>query len=140
MLMFRIVQRGLSFWHSSRRQKTQHARSRVEGWLEARPIIDFFTSDPFWLSTWDRESRKFGEVVNFSATIHRLLTGRCASDINCTSGPSWQSSIDFKERNLGFRSCKDQQVACNNLQKDTYWDCTSTTDKTSGPRWLRSGN
>ena len=23
---------------------------------------------PFWLSTWDRESRKFGEVVNFSAT------------------------------------------------------------------------
>ena len=70
--MYRIVQRGLSIWHSSRRQKTQHARSRVEGWLEARPIIDFFTSDPFWLSTWDRESRKFGEVVNFSATIHRI--------------------------------------------------------------------
>ena len=66
--MYRIVQRGLSIWHSSRRQKTQHARSRVEGWLEARPIIDF-TSDPFWLSTWDRESRKFGEVVNFSATL-----------------------------------------------------------------------
>ena len=36
------------------------------------------------------------------------LTGRCDSDINCNSGPSWQSSIDFKERNLGFRSCKDQ--------------------------------
>ena len=76
--MYRIVQRGLSIWHSSRRQKTQHARSRVEGWLEARPIIDFFTSDPFWLSTWDRESRKFGEVVNFSATVVAVVTNiRC---------------------------------------------------------------
>ena len=38
-----------------------------EGWPKARPTIDF-TSDPFWLSTWDRESRKFGEVVKFGAT------------------------------------------------------------------------
>ena len=100
----------------------------------------FDTSDPLWLSTWDRESRKLARWSILALQSTETLTGRCASDINCTSGPSWQSSIDFKERNLGFRSCKDQQVACNNLQKDTYWDCTSTTDKTSGPRWLRSGN
>ena len=67
-----------------------------------------FTSDPFWLSTWDRESRKLARWSILALQSTETLTGRCDSDINCNSGPSWQSSIDFKERNLGFHSCKDQ--------------------------------
>ena len=120
-------------------RETKYAdRSRSKDRVALSAANHFDTSDPLWLSTWDRESRKLARWSILALQSTETLTGRCASDINCTSGPSWQSSIDFKERNLGFRSCKDQQVACNNPQRGPVGSLQHhPRDYSSGPRWRR---
>ena len=135
---------------SSKRQGEQLLRYNPQKHpLGAAPVLQP-TSGPSWQSCGFNQlhgaepgvSPLQGPVINLQKFTEEDLLVFCNTHRLhlWTRLAELRVSINFKERNLGFRSCKDQQVACNNLQKDTYWDCTSTTDKTSGPRWLRSGN
>ena len=140
--------RGISRWCSLQRRNTQKEPAARTGWPEARPIV---TSDPLLALDLGQGEQKIGEVVNFSATIHRTppLVAAPVHRLHL-----WTKLAELLSKSLQ-RSCKRRlhlwvEPGVSHLQGPGVVRCTlprsgtrgftSTTDSISGPRWLRSRN
>ena len=116
--MFRIVpERNITLVFSSEAKYADRSRSKDRVALSAANHFD--TSDPSG-SRPGQGQQKSGEVVNFSATIHRTTpTGRCTSSSTAPLDQVGRAVVKVTIKklqeaaaslgwNLGFHICKDQ--------------------------------